>query len=161
MIVESDKGIYFDSGSKTLALYGAVKTDGSDIDASTFNFALNIEGTVLKELDALKRSIARIDSEAKDVFAFTTGTNVSRNANNDVVVTFTNATISATCNGVEYVKYKVNETITIANDESKCIAFNINTKTLSKKPTSELVPTDVILLFALNNRKVFNYTFGA
>ena len=30
MIVESDKGIYFDSASKTLALYGAEKTVGSD-----------------------------------------------------------------------------------------------------------------------------------
>ncbi len=30
MVVESDKGIYFDETSKTLALYGAAKTDGTD-----------------------------------------------------------------------------------------------------------------------------------
>lgn len=30
MIVESDRGIYFDSASKTLALYGAVRKDGGD-----------------------------------------------------------------------------------------------------------------------------------
>lgn len=30
MVVESDRGIYFDSASQTLALYGAVKTVGSD-----------------------------------------------------------------------------------------------------------------------------------
>lgn len=104
MIVESDKGIYFDSGSKTLALYGAVKTDGSDIVYPvTFLRFVESEGKLYY---------------AKKEFVSVTQISIASLQNSDLLLLSDNVTkFNVDLTGVEKDRVQVEITFTVGEKE--------------------------------------------